>query len=74
MTDLSVPFDDNGSKRDQRMVKLQQKISGCFRTPDGARTFSRVRSYRSTSRKQGHSLLHALERVLASKPLSLPDH
>lgn len=69
MTDLSVPFDNNGSERDLRMVKLQQKTSGCFRTPDGARAFCRVRSYLSTARKQGHSLLHALERVLAGKPL-----
>lgn len=69
MTDLSVPFDNNGSERDLRMIKLQQKTSGCFRTEDGARVFCRVRSYLSTARKQGHSLLHALERVLAGKPL-----
>jgi transposase len=69
MTDLSVPFDNNGSERDLRMIKLQQKTSGCFRTEDGARNFCRVRSYLSTARKQGHSLLRALERVLAGKPI-----
>jgi transposase len=69
MTDLSVPFDNNGSERDLRMIKLQQKISGCFRTPDGARNFCRVRSYLSTARKQGYSLLCSLERVLNGKPL-----
>jgi len=69
MTELGVPFDNNGSERDLRMVKLQQKISGCFRTSDGARNFCRVRSYLSTARKQGHSLLYSLERVLAGKPL-----
>lgn len=69
MRDFSVPFDNNGSERDLRMIKLQQKISGCFRTPDGARNFCRVRSYLSTVRKQGYSLLCSLERVLNGKPL-----
>jgi transposase len=69
MTDLSVPFDNNGSERDLRMVKLQQKISGCFRTPDSARNFCRVRSYLSTARKQGYSLLCSLERLFNGKPL-----
>lgn len=69
MTDLSVPFDNNGSERDLRMIKLQQKVSGGFRTEGGARVFCRVRSYLSTARRQGHPLLHALERVLAGKPL-----
>ena len=71
MRDISVPFDNNGSERDLRMVKLQQKISGCFRTDAGARSFCRVRSYISTARKQGHPFLRALERVLAGKPLPL---
>lgn len=70
MTDLTVPFDNNGSERDLRMIKLEQKISGCFRTADGARNFCRVRSYLSTARKQGYALLCALERVLDGKPLS----
>jgi transposase len=69
MMDLSVPFDNNGSERDLRMVKLQQKIAGCFRTSDGARNFCRVRSYLSTARKQGYSLLCSLERMLKGKPL-----
>jgi transposase len=69
MTDLSVPFDNNGSERDLRMIKLQQKIAGCFRTADGAREFCRLRSYLSTARKQGYSLLSSLERVMVGKPL-----
>jgi transposase len=69
MTNLSLPFDNNGSERDLQMVKLMQKIGGCFRTSDGPRSFCRTRSYLSTARKQGYSLLLSLERVLGGKPL-----
>ena len=68
VTDLNVPFDNNGSERDIRMVKLIQKISGCFRTDDGARCFCRLRSYLSTARKQGYSLLCAVEKVAIGRP------
>jgi len=71
MTDLAVPFDNNGSERDLRMLKLQQKIAGCFRTTEGVTTFCRVRSYLSSARKQGKSLLIALERALNGKPINL---
>jgi transposase len=71
MTDLTVPFDNNGTERDLHMVKLQQKIGGCFRTEDGASDFCRVRSYLSSARKQRHALLYSLERALADKPLPL---
>lgn len=53
------------------MVKLQQKIGGCFRTPEGAAAFCRIRSYLSSARKQGHSPLAALEQAFAGKPLAL---
>jgi transposase len=66
--DFRVPFDNNLSERDLRMVKLQQKISGCWRTGQGAERFVAIRSYLSTARKQGRQPLEVLSRLAAGRP------
>ncbi len=62
-----VPFSNNLGENDIRMTKVQQKISGCFRSMDGAKSFCLVRSYLSTCRKQGIKSSHALELLFNGK-------
>jgi len=71
LDDLSIPFTNNQAERDLRMVKVQQKIAGTFRSEDGATAFCRIRSYLSTMRKQGHAMLVALAAVFAGQPLPI---
>ena len=60
LSDPTVPFTNNMAERDGRMMKLRQKISGGFRSMEGAEDFSVIRSLISTARKQGWDILQTL--------------
>lgn len=66
--DFQVPFGNNQAEQDIRMIKLQQKISGCWRTTTGAERFLTIRSYLSTARKNGLGALHALDALTNGTP------
>ena len=70
MTNACVPFTNNSAENTIRMTKVHQKISGFFRSTQGAEIFCRVRGYLSTFRKQGLSATYAMTLVFEGK---LPD-
>src|SRR5204862_2507310 len=71
LDDLRIPFTNNLAERDLRMAKVQQKISGSFRSASGATAFCHIRSYLSTMQKQGHTMLSSLVAVFHGNPLPL---
>ena len=70
MDDFTIPFSNNQAERDIRMMKLQQKISGTFRSEDGAANFCRVRGYISTVKKHNLPVLTSLVRAFKGAPFT----
>lgn len=69
----NVPFTNNQAEQDIRMMKVKQKISGGFRTMEGAQTFATIRSFTSTMRKQGYQLFEAITHAVKNQQIPLPS-
>lgn len=73
LDDTRVPFDNNQAERSLRMVKLHDKISGCFHSVDGAEAFATIRSYLQTAAKHGENLLGVLHQLFTAGPWLPPN-
>ncbi|MHA5054290.1 IS66 family transposase [Streptomyces sp. SD15] len=72
--DLTVPFTNNQAEQDIRMAKVQMKVSGGWRTLDGANRWLLVRSYLSTARKHGLNAMTVLSDLFAGNVWLPPAH
>lgn len=67
-TDFNVPFDNNQAERDIRMVKVKTKVSGCFRSFDGAKAYLKIMSYVGTAKKHGINAYKAIVNAMSGNP------
>ncbi len=66
--DFMVPFDNNQAERDLRVIKVKTKVSGCFRTEEGARDYLKIMSYVGTAHKQGYNAYEAIKNAISGHP------
>ena len=65
---FAVPFDNNQAERDLRMIKVKTKVSGCFRTEEGAREYLKLMSYVGTAHKKGYNAYEAIKKAISGSP------
>ena len=65
---FAVPFDNNQAERDLRIIKVKTKVSGCFRTEEGARDYLKIMSYVGTAHKQRYNAYEAIKNAISGNP------